>query len=526
MRFSDNEFGPLGVGSLKETELVGPPGGHIGWLVLGHVCTFWRHLLLAQTEFWAGDIGALPLGMPSMLQRAGSQPLTIRSYQSVCGLGHELVLPKLAVMASGPFNHVREIIMIRTNDESTGSGGLFELSNYSFPILESLTVFVYVNSLLALPLQTIHAPRLQKAHLTNYAIALNESDMLRDLTVARLFRGYLDPVMDVATQVKLLRSINSTTLTRLEISNFISGQINDWPPPISFPAMQEWIFRSTHSIGETRVQNYLPLLGGIVLPNAARVTYDVDCLNYTHEDELRESYVQLFKAARIHEVTVTGLRIRDRIVQIQGKPGHRFILLVYTSPPDGASSSQSNSAPSSALYNQFSLRSSYDNDYPNFDKDSQWTLNIVLDALASCTSLDTVHSLTYDGCCRHCEPRVNGSLLSRLPNVCKLQLADAHGGGLLVMASLCNSPMPALPQLKCLTLTQSLRKHVLRRDLLEEQLIRRYATLQRTVPGARLDKLQVAGNINTEGFEDVVSVRNALQSVVDTVDWPGPTAPT
>ncbi|KZV67194.1 hypothetical protein PENSPDRAFT_654292 [Peniophora sp. CONT] len=268
-------------------------------------------------------------------------------------------------------------------------------------------------------------------------------------------------------------------------------------------------------IASTSARDTFPLLGGVVLPNTALLSLDIDFRNYRDGDRLRSDISALLCAARMNELCPTGIAILDTD-KYDDEKTHRFEIELYTTTAIALAHMDPASGPFAGQTHRLSLHSNYESD------ETEWSLNIFLDAFESCISFNTVDTLSYQGCCGTCAPTVDPTLLARFPNVRTLHLADAHSRCLRIMELLCGTS-PALPGLECLWLMQRSDGHILQKETLAQQLLRRCNALrdEASEDVARLKRLRVDGAVGLDEREDEDSQRAlvSLKCVVDEIRW-------
>lgn len=437
-----------------------------------------------------------------MLRRAGNAPLTLNLYAFNIlrkDRPSDLVVAFLIRNKSTLIPRIRELNLVNIL-----SGLDSRIFQYKYPQLDTLRIYSGERADMS---GTLKAPALRKARFTNTIPAIISS-VLCDVTIDRTDTDSIVPQFDVGIrhQQNFLRTF-ATSLVRLRMINIliddslISGQ--SWETQIPLPEM-----RHLH-IASTSASDAFPLLGGVILPETALLSLDIDFRNYNDGDKLRSDLSALLSAARINELSPTGIAISD-MNRYHGDKTHRLEIELYTTPAIAFAHMDPAYGPFAGQTHRVSLRSNYESDT------TEWSLNTFLDALASCTLLETVNTLSYQGCCDVCAPSVDPTLLARFPDVRTMHLADAHSRCSRVMESLCGTS-PALPGLECLWLTQRSNGHVLQREKLAEQLQRRCDALRNEVSegATRLKRLRVDGTVGLGESEDSQKAQISLKSVVD-----------
>lgn len=252
--------------------------GTLGWISLGHVCRYWRDVLLNMPALWAGAVGVLAKAAAVMLERAMDAPITLSLNDSYNDCSF----------------HARHIFRAQTININVSSSSILydmrvALGAQNLPALESLSM---IHAFGHIPphnfdLPPFTAPRLKHIHMENYFVPWTAGS-LSHLTLVRtrpLREGEARPTLHEV--LDLLR--NSNTLRSLTIHNWVPELLRPTnavaePTRVSLPFLERLelrdrtgplvaLWRSLHVSSHTRVCLCADLLGmppeGIAgVPNA------------------------------------------------------------------------------------------------------------------------------------------------------------------------------------------------------------------------------------------------------------------
>ncbi|VDC04243.1 unnamed protein product [Peniophora sp. CBMAI 1063] len=252
--------------------------GTLGWISLGHVCRYWRDVLLNLPSLWAGSVGVLARAAETMLERATDAPITLSLDDS----------------SNDCSFHARHIARAQTININVSSSSILydmrvALGAQDLPALETLSM---IHAFGHIPphnfdLPPFIAPRLKRVHMENYFVPWTAAS-LSHLTLVRtrpLREGEARPTLQEV--LDLLR--NSNTLRHLTIHNWVPELIRstsavDEPARVTLPFLERLeirdrtgplvaLWKSLHVSSHTRVQLCADLLGmppeGIAgVPNA------------------------------------------------------------------------------------------------------------------------------------------------------------------------------------------------------------------------------------------------------------------
>lgn len=435
-----------------ETELVEPSGkwfsdksGRLGWIVISHVCTHWRRLIVHLPLLWAKEIGTLPSAIHTMLRRSGpSCPLTLSTLGSSFRQDNAVVWEALSVDGGAVAQRVSEIYCSETRWGYLKHGLLPLIRECPMPLLERLVVVANEPEILlskgeALP--ALVAPRLQAAHLTNTAISF-PSNSLSSLSICL---GEIIDVMDnwwlQEEHLWLILHQCKTTLTHLnldiqmpvDLSKGRSPFQQPVNPPLDFPNLTTLHYRDQLRFGFFNSTHPIPLFACISYSQSALTVVDVHVDQRSPLMNFELLFSSLLQAGT---PSPYGLAVDDATVSRT----HTLSIGFFTTPfatPTGADETHASPLKKTGhLYDIFgkethrlalTLR-----DLP------AGSLLTLLTGLARCIPSSQVQKLSYRSSCSLC---LEGQdfILSNFSTMRALQIVNPHeGSGGRLLESLCS----------------------------------------------------------------------------------------
>ncbi|VDC01322.1 unnamed protein product [Peniophora sp. CBMAI 1063] len=492
-------------------------GGHLGWILLGHVCRLWRKMLLALTELWAGDIGSLPGSLQAMLERAGdARPLILRLYGATFRRTdpEEGFWKAVACNDGAMSQRIREVYWIESRIYYLEDTYFFRTSRCSFIALH--TFVLSTGELSFDPAKTIDAPNLRVARLTNVLCHFT-SNVLAELSICGTAmrdnpEGLRRWGLYHRTLFKLLKVHKHSLLhLRLDVRR-VHGYLHPHEPILEFTRLQTLEYRADEH--EYNASGLISPLDRMSYPNFTSVHFHVDSRSTSVTSKTLGPLLK--PLLRLDPVSPSGLGIEES--STHGGEDH-LILRFYAMADDHEPHTDTPISTESFIFGGDTLRLTLHLAHKHM------ALRVLLHALSELVPTANVKALSYSGFCYLCKHDAVG-VLQRFPAIRAFHLVDPYDSGTLMDTLHQPGPDgPLAPLLERLAFSQRSPDHVLSSSALAHELRARYGPpemLARHSIHAPLKDLMIDSTVVLEDEERSGEARERIASfVTGSLYWKG-----